>query len=287
MKKERIEVKYYETYYFANIVNNILKNRFDYLRLLNEFYGDDNYNNFLEPFQKYSVFHQFIDFIIHSFYYEEIGKVNLNEQRINKKRYFFIPEEANTDYDLLFIEEAFLYHSIDYTPFKEWLIENNKIFENAVEDDVFEYYQELCLTGEMHELVRQICEEVFFIMFINRNLLTLFNDMIASIISEVKIKKIETIEKKYFKNDGVLKRATIPEWVKRTIYYRDRGRCVLCNIDLSGIVTLQNYEEFDHIVPLSQGGINDISNMQLLCESCNRKKSGDKIITSNKYEKWY
>ena len=26
----------------------------------------------------------------------------------------------------------------------------------------------------------------------------------------------------------------MPEWVKRAVFYRDRGRCVLCGKDLSG-----------------------------------------------------
>jgi 5-methylcytosine-specific restriction endonuclease McrA len=35
--------------------------------------------------------------------------------------------------------------------------------------------------------------------------------------------------------------------------------------------------EIDHIVPVSKGGTNDASNLQLLCQSCNRGK-GNKYI---------
>ena len=59
----------------------------------------------------------------------------------------------------------------------------------------------------------------------------------------------------------------IPQSVKDNVWRRDKGRCVECgsNKDL----------EFDHIIPFSKGGANTYRNLQLLCESCNRKKSAN------------
>ena len=61
---------------------------------------------------------------------------------------------------------------------------------------------------------------------------------------------------------------TIPDDVKDAVWRRDEGKCTQCGSN-------ENLE-FDHIIPHSKGGANTKRNIQLLCESCNRKKS-DKI----------
>jgi len=56
----------------------------------------------------------------------------------------------------------------------------------------------------------------------------------------------------------------IPKNVKREVWRRDQGRCVDCGSN--------EKLEYDHIIPFSKGGSNTERNIQLLCESCNRKK---------------
>lgn len=56
----------------------------------------------------------------------------------------------------------------------------------------------------------------------------------------------------------------IPKAVQREVWRRDMGRCVECGS--------KEYLEYDHIIPFSKGGSNTVRNIQLLCESCNRKK---------------
>jgi hypothetical protein len=60
----------------------------------------------------------------------------------------------------------------------------------------------------------------------------------------------------------------ISQDVKDKVWRRDEGKCRDCGSN-------QNLE-FDHIIPYSKGGANTYRNIQLLCQSCNRKKS-DKI----------
>lgn len=60
------------------------------------------------------------------------------------------------------------------------------------------------------------------------------------------------------------KRETIPQSVKNQVWKRDNGICVKCGTN--------EKLEFDHIIPVVMGGSSTYRNLQLLCESCNRKK---------------
>jgi hypothetical protein len=57
----------------------------------------------------------------------------------------------------------------------------------------------------------------------------------------------------------------ISQTTKKVVYSRDAGMCQCCG----------SYEnlEYDHISPYSCGGNSDASNIQLLCQKCNRSKS--------------
>ncbi|OFW10207.1 MAG: hypothetical protein A3G20_09880 [Acidobacteria bacterium RIFCSPLOWO2_12_FULL_59_11] len=60
------------------------------------------------------------------------------------------------------------------------------------------------------------------------------------------------------------RREKIPEKVRLFVWQRDEGKCSECG-------SRENLE-FDHIIPLAEGGSNTERNIQLLCERCNRKK---------------
>jgi len=59
----------------------------------------------------------------------------------------------------------------------------------------------------------------------------------------------------------------IPEDVKREVWRRDRGQCSDCGS--------REKLEFHHIIPFSKGGSDTARNIELLCMSCNRKKSNN------------
>jgi hypothetical protein len=52
---------------------------------------------------------------------------------------------------------------------------------------------------------------------------------------------------------------------KKIVFNRDGGVCKCCGSSLN--------LEFDHIIPYSCGGSSKPSNIQLLCQKCNRSKS--------------
>jgi len=59
-------------------------------------------------------------------------------------------------------------------------------------------------------------------------------------------------------------RERISEEVRFAVWRRDQGRCSVCGS--------QERLEFDHIIPVIEGGSSTERNVQLLCESCNRSK---------------
>lgn len=56
---------------------------------------------------------------------------------------------------------------------------------------------------------------------------------------------------------------------KAAVFARDGWACVLCG---SG-----DNLTLDHIVPMSQGGGNKLSNLQTMCEACNSAKGDAKL----------
>ncbi len=60
-------------------------------------------------------------------------------------------------------------------------------------------------------------------------------------------------------------REPIPESVRNAVWRRDEARCVDCGS--------RERLEYDHIVPVSRGGSNTARNIELRCESCNRRKA--------------
>jgi len=282
------EARFYETYYFCNVIRNILHDQFSFLRNLNDFYGDDAHFYLLEPFEKYSTFHRFIEFIVDEIYYENASNVDLEVRKKTYNNFSGIPAALeDIKPDKLPIELALTFHQIEYDCFDSYLISNGKKFVMCDEDDIHEYMSELRYSGAYEKLIDQTVKEIFHILFQNRALMLRFNDMVSSAI-EIRVddpvpEEIEHL----FKRPGILERKSIPKWVKRAVFYRDRGCCVLCDKDLSGMVNLQNLENYDHMVPLARHGLNDVSNIQLLCRECNQKKLAGRAITSSKYQSWY
>lgn len=284
-----IEARFYETYYFCNVVRNVLHDQFSYLRNLNDFYCDDRIFYLVQPFQKYSVFHEFIEFIVEDIFYEEASKVELVDRRELIEKFQYIPSAINDiKPKILPIEHAFKFHEIGYLCFESHLENIGKSFDDASEDDIYDYMNELRLSGDYETLVQQTVREVFHVLFQNRHLLMIFNEMMAAALESQADLEPPEEQDSFFSRSGVLKRTTIPKWVKRAVYFRDRGRCVLCDKDLSGMLNLNNQENYDHIVPLAKHGLNDVSNIQLLCKECNQnEKRAGNAVTSNRYQSWY
>ncbi|MBV6624705.1 MAG: HNH endonuclease [Rivularia sp. (in: Bacteria)] len=74
-------------------------------------------------------------------------------------------------------------------------------------------------------------------------------------------------------------RISIPTAVKKYVFERDKYQCQSC-----GKQKEEASLTIDHIIPLARGGSNDISNLQILCFTCNRKKT-DK--NDNRFRRYF
>lgn len=77
-----------------------------------------------------------------------------------------------------------------------------------------------------------------------------------------------------------VKRETWPVRVMAVLNARDRGKRWACGADI--VHELDADGHIDHIYAISQGGCNDLVNLQLLCSSCNQKKRArsEEVATS-------
>ncbi len=273
MFRELQTMAYYETYYYANVIDDVLKDTEPYLRNLNEWHEDREGSLFLTPFPKWSILHDLAEFIIRSLAYEQIDDVAIDGVVVK-------------GHDL-WVDEALRHHGFSVRGFKAWLKERGTKLGDVTEDDASDYYSDLSESGELADLFEHLSNEVFFLLFSNRSLLAHLNHYAAGALSHVEPERVEEEYRRHLASTGVLRRVAVPEWVRRAVYFRDRGRCVACNCDLTGLVSLQSDDHFDHIIPLQQSGLNDVTNLQLLCAPCNLKKGAKLVGTWNKYERWY
>ena len=103
--------------------------------------------------------------------------------------------------------------------------------------------------------------------------LTFWN--IYALLDETKIRELEKLIKTSIKQQLYLAskeklradacRFTGNKKIRKIILARNNHMCCLCG-------SLENLT-LDHIVPVSKGGMNNVSNLQTLCKSCNSKKS--------------
>ncbi|MCW9508875.1 HNH endonuclease [Klebsiella michiganensis] len=268
---------HHESYYFCNIIKNILSNQTSFTRGLNDYYGDGRSFIFDDAFPKWSHFHGFIEFIIDGVYSESLNSYELEERLTAfKARGNFFNSNSNdpvVSFDNLL---------------KSYLLHLNKINSSlyiSTKDELESFLVQFYDSHDFKEYKEKTIKEIFYVLFGNRLILKLYNEMIAN-VREGDWDSIHYSEGVTTKK-GYLKRLTIPRWVQKAVYYRDKGRCVLCKKDLTGLINIYNKSNYDHIVPLARFGINDISNIQLLCEECNQHKKAANNQSSNDYFPWY
>jgi 5-methylcytosine-specific restriction endonuclease McrA len=248
--------------------------------------------DFLKPWQRESAVHKFAKVIADEMFINDTSGpyVESDELRsdgtIQVRRY--LPVDVAMSSYRIGNGEMFRVPDRDATEVRD----DNKVKwveSTKVADACYDYFLELKLTEDYDRLLVQIGEEVFHTIFPNRRLLARLNEVLAVYASEHGPDSLADLPEvaRLFSGKGRLKRVTPRPWVRRAVFFRDRGYCALCGADLSGLLDSLPARHFDHIVPLALGGLNDISNLQLLCQPCNSWKSGDLVQAGTKYRRYY
>lgn len=163
--------------------------------------------------------------------------------------------------------------------------------DSRVADACYAYTLDLQSTADYDDLLAQIADEVFHTIFPNRVLLTRLHEILSGYVRDQDpewfAEEEPAIAKLLLAKGGRLKRVAPPRWARRAVFFREQGHCAACGADLTGLLDPLPAAQFDHIVPLSMGGLNDVSNLQLLCQPCNREKSAEPIQPSAHLRRYY
>ncbi len=249
-----IDMKFFNVYYFCHLANESM-GKFDYLAANAEF-TEQQFDVEPEEFPKPSVLRDYCIWLIDRVFFEQANFISNSGEVAD-----FNPID--------WINQAI-------KKYKEINVSTNNNFVENYDDylETYDNYLEYLNNYKcdlFYDVIYSIAIEVEYILFQNRDFLLRFNEQQAAA----------------FENNP-RKRVYIPEWVKRAVLFRDKGCCVFCKKDLTGLYSLleDNEKHFDHIVPLDEGGINDVCNIQLACKDCNLKKSNNSK-TSTLYQSAY
>ena len=79
---------------------------------------------------------------------------------------------------------------------------------------------------------------------------------------------------------GENKRKSIPKSVRFEVFKRDSFKCQYCGASAPDVIL-----EVDHIVPVAEGGENDMMNLITSCRDCNRGKGKKRLTDRQTIEK--
>lgn len=242
-----VEYKFESIYLFVDIIYQSVKSEV-------EFWNFD-VNDFIKSattFQKKSLLHIYVESTLFNYY--------LRNFRKNGDCY---EEEDIDEWKSIFTAYNVTLHFPDCN------------FDDPEEDDcVYEWF--LDNEASFKALFKKLSIEIVHILFVNKKFLLHFNELARKSFNE--------IPKALLTEKGTIKRTAIPKWAQRAVFHRDYGHCVFCNKDLTGIISTMATSNYDHIIPLDKQGFNDVCNLQLSCESCNKSKGAKEDAPTYKYE---
>lgn len=142
--------------------------------------------------------------------------------------------------------------------------ETVEVTESHIEEHKYDYALHYLEEIVVNNLPSMIVPEVFTLLFSDREAMKAFNLKVSDTLGT------KTPRCTYW-----------PKWLERALFCREKGLCAICKADLTSLHHVNGKLAIDHIVPIALNGVNDPTNLQILCEGCNGKKSGTEVVTSN------
>lgn len=245
----------YEPKRLAETVTAIISNGTTSQEVSDFFEDEDRCLCFLEPFLKSTPLHLFISWIVDSVLSHETNDTDLEDLRTRV---------GHADLNMLLpVDAALRHYGFKDDGFGDFLSDQGKKIEEADADDIFDYVQELQGCGRMEELGTHVAEIVHPLLFEDRALMREFNELVASHVAEMRIAELDTEYALLFESDGKLHSVATPGWARKAIVAREQARCAVCRAGATGGVVVP-------LVPLSEGGVNDVTNLELRCMKCDR-----------------
>jgi hypothetical protein len=289
----RIKIKYAATYYFLSELEEYLTSDLILDRYLSDYFETAIWD-YIRPFPKWTALHMFS-----SLFAEMV--LDADFERASGVTYVRIGSCLScvrfpSSPAHLLAADLCKIHAIDSSTL-DWSLEGLHIArecclkngQTMIGSDLEDDWSDWKLQESYEILLSQIAEEMFFVLFANRNFLRTFNEHMAHRIRHLDDPCGSSAHLLDDRNSDQVKlvRKNPPEWAKRAVFFRDRGYCCTCGRNLENSYSPINNAEYDHIIPLAVGGMNDVTNLQLLCKSCNNSKHAHIADCSDIYERWY
>jgi len=254
MSSQLIEYKYKDIYRFLSIIQDSVENEVSFWNFNEEMFVDA-----ATKFNRITLLDMYVTRTLFNYYHRMFKKDGdcIESDEIDRwieimKEYEIIPaEEYDED-----VDDASLV----------W-------FEKNIEN--------------FADLFDKTSPELVHILFNDKQFLFKFNSLVQKIVKDEEKDYNLPWPKDSLNEDGTIKRQTIPQWVKNAVYHRDKGHCVFCSRDLTGLVNVLRQSNYDHIIPLKQFGTNDPCNIQLTFEECNKSKGAQLKMPKYKYQSWW
>lgn len=251
-----MEYKFKHIFNYINIIHESVMAGVEFWNFDPDFFADR-----ATKFNRDTLLHQYIVCQLMNHYSRQYRKNGDCYDEDEIEYWFELFDEYKVDY----LEEDII--SEDFT-FYSWF-ENNRVY--------------------FEELFDKLAQEIFYFLFMDKWFLIEFNKLVQKVILEKENQEFYDLNfgENSIDENGHIKRCSIPQWVKVAVFHREKGRCAFCGKDLTNIVTKLNVANYDHIIPLAEGGANDPCNIQLSCETCNKKKGKSILIPRYEFEPWF